>query len=173
LGSGTASVDTQDAWGVFRNPDEMNGPSASKNRFAFTGYVFDRETELYFAKARFYDPTVGRFTSQDSFLGEIDAPPSLHRYFYANANPTRFTDPDDHAPARRTPKPTSAMRDGRTAGIGSRAAPKRQCDASTKSSGPKTRSAGPREWIDSVGVPAMCSGTSIDLPRTATTLPVR
>jgi RHS repeat-associated protein len=85
-----------DAWGVFRNPDEMNGPGASKNRFAFTGYVFDRETELYFAKARFYDPTVGRFTSQDSFLGEIDAPPSLHRYFYANANPLFFVDPTGH-----------------------------------------------------------------------------
>jgi hypothetical protein len=27
----------------------------------------------------------------------VDDPPSLHRYFYANANPTRFTDPDGHA----------------------------------------------------------------------------
>jgi RHS repeat-associated protein len=99
LGSGKASVDTQDAWGVFRNPDEMNGPLASKNRFAFTGYVFDRETELYFAKARFYDPTVGRFTSQDSFLGDIDQPPSLHRYFYAHANPVRYVDPTGHCVA--------------------------------------------------------------------------
>ena len=106
LGSVTALTDFSgavasrlhlDAWGVFRNPEEMNGPSVSKNRFAFTGYVFDRETELYFAKARFYDPTVGRFASQDSFLGELDRPPSLHRYFYAAANPLRYVDPTGHA----------------------------------------------------------------------------
>jgi RHS repeat-associated protein len=105
LGSVTALTDPSgvvtsrlhlDAWGVFRNPDEMNGPGASRNRFAFTGYVFDRETELYFAKARFYDPTVGRFTSQDSFLGDIDAPPSLHRYFYGHARPTVMIDPTGH-----------------------------------------------------------------------------
>jgi RHS repeat-associated protein len=83
-----------DAWGRYRAPSELD---ASANRFGFTGYLFDQETALYYAKARFYDPTVGRFTSQDSFLGEIDAPPSLHRYFYAHANPLRFIDPTGHA----------------------------------------------------------------------------
>jgi RHS repeat-associated protein len=50
----------------------------------------------YYAKARYYEPTIGRFISQDSFLGNVDDPPSLHRYFYANANPTRFIDPSGH-----------------------------------------------------------------------------
>jgi RHS repeat-associated protein len=87
-----------DAWGNFRIPSELNSSdaAASKNRFAFTGYLWDQETSLYYAKARFYDPEVGRFTSQDSFLGEINDPPSLHRYFYANANPTRYIDPTGH-----------------------------------------------------------------------------
>jgi RHS repeat-associated protein len=49
-----------------------------------------------YANARFYDPEVGRFTSQDSYLGQIDDPPSLHRYFYANDNPTRYVDPTGH-----------------------------------------------------------------------------
>jgi RHS repeat-associated protein len=49
-----------------------------------------------YAKARFYDPEVGRFISQDSFLGDINDPPSLHRFFYANANPTRYIDPTGH-----------------------------------------------------------------------------
>ena len=40
---------------------------------------------------------MGRFTSQDSFLGAIDSPPSLHRYFYANANPTRYVDLTGHS----------------------------------------------------------------------------
>ena len=82
-----------DAWGNYRFPAELD---ASRNRFGFTGHLFDHETDLYYAKARYFDPTIGRFTSQDSFLGEIDEPPSLHRYFYGNANPTRYVDPTGH-----------------------------------------------------------------------------
>jgi len=79
-----------DAWGNFRFPSELD---ASRNRFAFTGYEWDPELGLFNAKARYFDPQIGRFTSQDSFLGQIDNPPSLHRYFYGNANPVRFVDP--------------------------------------------------------------------------------
>jgi RHS repeat-associated protein len=82
-----------DAWGNFRFPGEL---TASKNRFAFTGYEWDSETGLFNAKARYFDPGLGRFLSQDSYLGELDEPPSLHRYFYANANPTRYVDPTGH-----------------------------------------------------------------------------
>jgi RHS repeat-associated protein len=85
-----------DAWGRYRAPSELD---ASANRFGFTGYLFDQETELYYAKARFYDPEYGRFTSQDSVLGDISKPPSLHRYFYAYANPPRYTDPTGHCMA--------------------------------------------------------------------------
>ncbi len=62
-------------------------------RSVFTGHVFDTETGLYYAKARYFDPKLGRFLTQDSFLGNIDEPPSLHRYLYANDNPTTFVDP--------------------------------------------------------------------------------
>jgi RHS repeat-associated protein len=86
-----------DAWGRYRVPSEL---SASANRFGFTGYLFDQETDLYYAKARFYDPEIGRFTSQDSYLGKIDEPPTLHRYVYAHANPTRFVDPTGHCVGR-------------------------------------------------------------------------
>jgi RHS repeat-associated protein len=82
-----------DAWGNFRFPAEL---STSKNRFAFTGYLWDPETGLFNAKARYFDPRLGRFLSQDSFLGQIDEPPSLHRYCYGNANPLRFIDPTGH-----------------------------------------------------------------------------
>jgi RHS repeat-associated protein len=92
-GSAVASYHL-DAWGNFRFPSQL---LASRNRFSFTGYLWDQETSLFFAKARFYDPEVGRFTSQDSYLGQTDDPPSLHRYFYANANPVRYVDPTGHA----------------------------------------------------------------------------
>jgi RHS repeat-associated protein len=84
-----------DAWGNFRFPD--TDLTASANRFAFTGHVFDAETGLYNAKARYFDPKLGRFLTQDSFLGQIDEPPSLHRYMYANDNPTTFVDPTGFA----------------------------------------------------------------------------
>ena len=83
-----------DVWGNFRFPAEL---TTSKNRFAFTGYEWDPETGLFNAKARYFDPALGRFLSQDTFLGEIDEPPSLHRYFYGYANPLRYVDPTGHA----------------------------------------------------------------------------
>jgi RHS repeat-associated protein len=89
-----------DAWGNFRFPAQLSPPGdphSGRNRFAFTGYLWDQESELYHAKARFYDPEFGRFTSQDSFLGEINDPPTVHRYFYGHANPTTYIDPDGHA----------------------------------------------------------------------------
>ena len=73
-----------DAWGNFRFPSEL---AASKNRFAFTGHIYDSETGLYNAKARYFDPKLGRFLTQDSFLGNHDNPPSLHRYAYGFNNP--------------------------------------------------------------------------------------
>jgi RHS repeat-associated protein len=82
-----------DAWGNFRFPTELE---ASRNRFAFTGHIYDSETGLYNAKARYFDPKLGRFLTQDSFLGNHDNPPSLHRYLYGYANPLRYVDPTGH-----------------------------------------------------------------------------
>jgi RHS repeat-associated protein len=91
---GGGSVVSQDAWGNHRFPAELD---SSKNRFGFTGYELDKETGLYNAKARYFDPNFGRFLTQDSHLGKIDDPPSLHRYFYGHANPLRYVDPTGHA----------------------------------------------------------------------------
>jgi RHS repeat-associated protein len=86
------------AWGEYRFPAELD---ASRNRFGFTGHLFDTETQLYAAKARYFDPKLGRFLTQDSFLGQIDEPPSLHRYLYAANNPLVFVDPDGNESVRQ------------------------------------------------------------------------
>ncbi len=39
------------------------------------------------------DPRMGRFISVDPYGGKSQFPISLHRYFYANASPTNFSDP--------------------------------------------------------------------------------
>lgn len=76
-----------DAWGNFRKT-----AGSSWNRKTFTGKEWDEETGLFYFGARFYDPEIGRFITQDPYLGEINTPPSLHRYLYAYANPLRFID---------------------------------------------------------------------------------
>jgi RHS repeat-associated protein len=78
-----------DAWG------ELTGTSGQcSNPFQFTGYQRDPATGLYYAKARFYDPEVGRFLTQDPVTGEITRPQSLNLFAYAYDNPTVYTDPD-------------------------------------------------------------------------------
>ncbi len=77
-----------DAWGNLRQT-----VGSSENPFRFTGYQYDAATGLYYAKARYYDPELGIFLTEDPFEGQLDTPPSLHRYLYAYQNPTVFRDP--------------------------------------------------------------------------------
>ena len=74
-------------------------PNADHQAIGFTGYVKDTESDLYYAKGRYYDPRVGRFLTEDPEPGNAMQPPSLHRYLYAYANPTRYVDPDGRRPA--------------------------------------------------------------------------
>ena len=80
-----------DAFGNYRAQ-----AGSSFNRFAFTGHESDNETGLYYFKARYYDPDTGRFLSQDEYDGDVDTPPSLHKYLYAYANPLVYVDPTGH-----------------------------------------------------------------------------
>ena len=77
-----------DAWGNLRASLETEA-----NPFGFTGHEHDGESGLIYAKARFYDPEIGRFLSHDPMGGAVNNPPSLHRYLYAYANPTVYIDP--------------------------------------------------------------------------------
>jgi hypothetical protein len=47
--------------------------------------------------ARYYDPTVGRFTSADSIVPSAMDPQSLNRYAYVRNNPEVLTDPSGHS----------------------------------------------------------------------------
>ena len=83
-------VDTSyllDPWGRVL---EQTGDSL--NRQIFTGQEHDEKTGLIYFGARYYDPDTGRFTTRDSYPGEIGTPPSLHRYLYAYGNPTVYVD---------------------------------------------------------------------------------
>lgn len=59
----------------------------------YTGHMNDPETGLVYMQQRYYDPATGRFLSIDPVLPN-DNGRSFNRYWYANNNPYRFTDPD-------------------------------------------------------------------------------
>ncbi|HEX7476859.1 MAG TPA: RHS repeat-associated core domain-containing protein [Polyangiales bacterium] len=81
-----------DAWG-----NERGEYGTGDNRRIFTGKEHDKNTGLIYFGARFYDPETARFTTQDSYLGQQGTPPSLHRYLYAQGNPTVYGDRDGHS----------------------------------------------------------------------------
>ena len=58
--------------------------------YGFTGREWDQEIGLYFYRARYYDPEVGRFVGKDP-IGFAGGDVNLYRY--ANANPVNLTDP--------------------------------------------------------------------------------
>jgi RHS repeat-associated protein len=81
---------------------ETSSLCSGTNRIGFNGYFADCELGLYFTPSgRFYDPSLGRFIQQDSELGEISNPPSLHRYTFGHDNPTSFVDPTGHESYRQ------------------------------------------------------------------------
>ena len=44
-------------------------------------------------RARSYDPSTGRFISQDTWEGDVQNPISLNKWVYVNGNPINYTDP--------------------------------------------------------------------------------
>jgi RHS repeat-associated protein len=54
------------------------------NSFRYTGCESDLETGMYYYRARYYDPSAGRFLNEDP-LG-LNAGPNLYRYVGNNAS---------------------------------------------------------------------------------------
>ncbi len=51
---------------------------------------------MYYEYSRWYDPSVGRFISQDSYPGYLSDPQSLNPYVYTENAPTTYADPTGH-----------------------------------------------------------------------------
>ena len=72
-----------DAWG---NKVQSSGTIQT---YGYTGREPDQSGLIYY-RARYYDPTIGRFISRDP----AGMPDGVNRYAYVNNNPVNFTDPD-------------------------------------------------------------------------------
>jgi RHS repeat-associated protein len=84
-----AQTYTYDSFG-----NTTNSSGSLTNFFRYTGREFDTETNLYYYRNRYYDPSTGRFLSEDPvhFRGGIDF------YDYVYNNPLTMVDPLGLAP---------------------------------------------------------------------------
>jgi len=64
----------------------------------YTGHKFDADTGLSYMQARYYDPVIGRFYSNDP-VGFTNVH-TFNRYAYANNNPYKYTDPNGQTAAK-------------------------------------------------------------------------
>jgi RHS repeat-associated protein len=77
-------IDTRqyDAWGNLEIGADQSG-------FAFTGREWDREIDLYYYRARYYNPRTGRFVAEDPMGFRA----GINFYAYALGDPVGFIDP--------------------------------------------------------------------------------
>ena len=82
---------TYDAFGVEKNIDDTD-----TNAFRYCGEYYDAETGTVYLRARYYNPSTGRFISRDSYAGKNEDPLSLNLYTYCHNNPVLYIDPSGH-----------------------------------------------------------------------------
>jgi len=81
------------SYGPFGNMISETGPALNggevANKLRYTGREFDRETGLYYYRARYYDPELGRFYTEDP----LGFHAGINFYAYVNNNPLNANDP--------------------------------------------------------------------------------
>ncbi|MCL6600922.1 MAG: hypothetical protein K6T81_19630 [Alicyclobacillus macrosporangiidus] len=86
---------TYDAWGnVLTHTDSTNTGLDTANPFIYRGYWYDWDTGLYYLNARYYNPKIGRFLSEDPVAPKVGDAESYNAYSYVRNNPQSFTDPN-------------------------------------------------------------------------------
>jgi RHS repeat-associated protein len=90
LADTAGEITDQYTYAAFGELVEQEG--ATDNPYLHTGQQYDEASGLYSLRARYYDPTVGRFLSRDP-LEQWRNVRELNRYSYAANNPVNRTDP--------------------------------------------------------------------------------
>ena len=77
---------------------EKDISESDTNAFRYCGEYYDTESGTIYLRARYYDPSIGRFISRDSFAGKQGDPLSLNRYTYCHNSPVVFVDCNGNFP---------------------------------------------------------------------------
>ena len=78
--------------------NEVKPEKKDENPYRYCGEYYDKETEEVYLRARYYEPSVGRFITRDTYTGESDEPLSLHLYTYCYNNPVDYLDDSGNCP---------------------------------------------------------------------------
>jgi RHS repeat-associated protein len=76
--------------------NQLNTTGTTPNNYLYRGEQYDPDLNLYYLRARYYNPATGRFLSRDPEDGKAIDPASLHKYLYANDDPVNGRDPMGH-----------------------------------------------------------------------------
>ena len=65
-----------------------------RNPLRYRGYIYDRDTGLYYLQSRYYDPAIGRFINADGFVTtDVLGLLSSNMFVYCENNPISRFDP--------------------------------------------------------------------------------
>ena len=97
-GSTRALTDTNGSLGQTFDYDAFGNlqgdyQSGLDTNYLYTGQQYDVISELYSLRARYYDPSLGRFLSVDTWAYDYQNPVELNRYVYTANNPATYVDP--------------------------------------------------------------------------------
>jgi RHS repeat-associated protein len=80
-----------DAFGIL-----LKRAGATSTDYLYGGEQFDAHLMFYYLRARYMNPTCGRFATADTFEGVVSNSKTLHRYVYASLNPINRKDPSGY-----------------------------------------------------------------------------
>jgi RHS repeat-associated protein len=80
----------------------LNSTGTTPDHYLYRGEQYDSDLALYYLRARYYNPTTGRFLSRDPEDGIPTDPKTLHKYMYAGGDPVNLADPSGRATAAPT-----------------------------------------------------------------------
>ena len=83
-----------DAYGMMLGSSSAPNPAqTAATKYLYAGEQYDPALGHYYLRARYYNPSNGRFNQTDPFAGNPSDPQSLHKYLYAHCNPVNNSDP--------------------------------------------------------------------------------
>ena len=79
---------------------------STANRFLYAGEQYDETSGFYYLRARHYDGKAGRFTQEDTYLGD-----GRNLYAYVHSNPLKYVDPTGRTAQANADEKTNLLND--------------------------------------------------------------